>query len=269
MLGAAASGTDRPQPSSPGGALYPRTSLWDEPAGVPAPTALTAPPDKAGSTGRCAGCDGSAPQARPPLPLPKVAAAVRTADWNCRYGAGGLPPPSRVCLRERKPAHLWNPSLAPRSLSHLSPGSAGSAALARSLSLPAPLRLQCRQCSLGSPLRAPACLGRPSAILRLHRPSLLGCPVSVCAGSPATAGLTGGSSKTSPGCEQRGESQLRGPQQGTGQKQSPRACRLSPGRDRRTWAAALHRHPSPICPPARKPCWPTPEPADTVGTGPL
>ena len=25
------------------------------------------------------------------------------------------PPPSRVCLRERKPAHLWNPSLSPRS----------------------------------------------------------------------------------------------------------------------------------------------------------
>lgn len=30
------------------------------------------------------GCDGSA-LAGPPLPLPKVAAAVRTVDWNCRY----------------------------------------------------------------------------------------------------------------------------------------------------------------------------------------
>lgn len=36
-------------------------------------------------------------------------------------GLARCPPPSRVCLRERKPAHLWNPSLSPRSASPTCP----------------------------------------------------------------------------------------------------------------------------------------------------
>lgn len=90
-------------------------------------------------TGHSVGWDFSALDEPPPLPLPKVAAAVRTADWNCRYGAGPLPT-SLPCLSAREEASppLESFTLSSFCLSHLSPGSMGSAA-SLSLSLPRPL----------------------------------------------------------------------------------------------------------------------------------
>lgn len=55
-----------------------------------------------------------------PSPSPKwLQLSRRRLEVQVRPGP--LPPPSRVCLLERKPAHLWNPSLAPRSASPTCP----------------------------------------------------------------------------------------------------------------------------------------------------
>lgn len=102
-----------------------------------------------------------------PLPLPKVAAAVRTADWNCRYGAGPLPA-SLPCLSEGEEA---GPPLESFTLSSFAsptcpPGARGQPpSLWRALPL-APLRLQCRQCSLRSPAsrKAPSVAGAPGRV---------------------------------------------------------------------------------------------------------
>lgn len=189
----------------------------------------------------------------PPLPLPKVAAAVRTADWNCRY-AGRLPPP--VCLRGRKPAHLWNPSLAPRSLSTCPPGARGQPPSLRSL-FPGPLRLQC------GPVRsAPARSSRlswgpgPSCSPSSAPPRcLISVPSSPAAGNPRGSGRRPG--PETQGLEEAGGGDPAGREAG----RATDGCRgLGPFprllQGLRSRAALRHqpRRPTPPVRPAPEPC---------------
>lgn len=50
-----------------------------------------------------------------PSPSPKWLQLSGPQIGTAGTALARCPPPSRVCLRERKPAHLWNPSLSPRS----------------------------------------------------------------------------------------------------------------------------------------------------------
>lgn len=176
--------------------------------GSPAPQAA---PDTGGHRLMCRLGFFRSRRAPPPLPLPKVAAAVRTADWNCRYGAGPLPT-SLPCLSERKEAGppLESFTLSSFRLSHLSPGSAGSAALARALSSPCP-----------SPITMPAVFPQlprhgapphppPSCASSLPH-SMAGGGQATCPRPPAAAEPTQGAGRMSPeswSTGPRGESQV-------------------------------------------------------------
>lgn len=94
-----------------------------------------------------------------PSPSPKWLQLSGPQIGTAGTGLARCPPPSRVCLRERKPAHLWNPSLSPRSASPTCPpGARGQPPCSVSL-FPWPLsdyNAGSVQCSLSSP-----CTKRP------------------------------------------------------------------------------------------------------------
>lgn len=101
-----------------------------------------------------------------PLPPPQSGCSCQGRRLQLQVRLAGCPPPSRVCLRGRKPAHLWNPSLSPRSASPPVPWERGVSRPRSGALFPAPLRLQCRQCSLGSPCtKLPPVSERHSAFL--------------------------------------------------------------------------------------------------------
>lgn len=141
-------------PHAPSGGTH-RPVGWAAPPRTPQPLPRTASPGFFRSGGA------------PPLPLPKAAAAVRTTDWNCRYGAGRLPT-SLPCLSAREEAGppLESFTLSSFCLSHLSPGSWGSAARAPSLSSATPLRLQWGSVQSPLPHQTPPA-GHHWAVLRL------------------------------------------------------------------------------------------------------
>lgn len=164
-----------------------------------------------------------------PLPLPKVAAAVRTADWNCRYGLARCHLPPGLSAREEAgpPLESFTRSSFPL---HLSPGSTGSAALAPARSFPLPLSDYNAGSVRSAPLHeAPACLGAPL-------PSCASIPpgssevsnLCQCPSSPAAAQPTEVPADESWLLHQRGESQVlpqrpkpvEGPQHRAGQKQT-------------------------------------------------
>lgn len=183
--------TPRAAPADPSRAQTPRAALSRERGGghgriraAPRPRQLRTPAATADVSA------GIFPLSKSPLPLPfplpKVAAAVRTADWNCRYGAGPLPA-SLPCLSEGEEA---GPPLESFTLSSFAsptcpPGVRGQPpSLWRALPL-APLRLQCRQCSLHSPPYREA-------------PSVVGGGPASCPRPPAAAGPSQGTHTRSP-----------------------------------------------------------------------
>lgn len=177
--------------------------------------------------------------AAPPPPQSGCSCQDRRLELQVR--AGPLPPPPvSVCERGSRPTSgILHSLLVPSPT--CPPGAWGQPpSLARSPSL-APLRLQCRQCSLSSLHAAPACLRAtwPSCV------SASPAPLSVQSLSECTAGggsrsprahllqlnpqkgpagriLVVSKEEKARSCP-TGQSQLRGPQQGTGQKQSPMA----------------------------------------------
>lgn len=135
----------------------------------------------------CAGWDFSALSMSPcPSPSPKWLQLSGPQIGTAGMGLARCPPPSRVCLRERKPAHLWNPSLSPRSLLPPVPGERGVSRC--SVSLPSPSRITMRVVfsTLSALPAPPAQTNGPAACLRalglpvpLQPPPLLGSLISV------------------------------------------------------------------------------------------
>jgi hypothetical protein len=115
-----------------------------------------------------------------PSPSPKWLQLSGPQIGTAGTGLARCPPPSRVCLQERKPAHLWNPSLSPRSASPTCPpGAWGQPPCSVSL-FPGPSPITMRAVFSVAQLprhQTPSCLRTHG--LPVPPPPLLGCLISV------------------------------------------------------------------------------------------
>lgn len=127
-----------------------------------------------------------------PSPSPKWLQLSGPQIGTAGMGLARCPPPSRVCLQERKPAHLWNPSLSPRSASPTCPPGAWGQP-PRSVSLfpgPSPITMRVVFTVAQLPLH------QPPSCLRAHGLPVLPPPphgvsyLSKCSGLASWPGLT-------------------------------------------------------------------------------
>lgn len=176
------------------GHLAPRKSLWDEvgrSTSIP-PSYPISFPHSPYCTGHSVGWDFSALNEPLPSPSPKWLQLSGPQIGTAGMGLARCPPPSRVCLQERKPAHLWNPSLSPRSASPTCPPGAWGQP-PRSVSLfpgPSPITMRVVFTVAQLPLH------QPPSCLRAHGLPVLPPPphgvsyLSKCSGLASWPGLT-------------------------------------------------------------------------------
>lgn len=127
-----------------------------------------------------------------PSPSPKWLQLSGPQIGTAGTALARCPPPSRVCLRERKPAHLWNPSLSPRSPLPPVPWERGVSRPHSGALFPLPRS----DYNAGSvPSRSPS---------SRKAPSVVGGGPAACPRPPAAAGPPQGTHTRSPGRQPRG-----------------------------------------------------------------
>lgn len=180
-------------PCAPGGLLCPQDKPLGEACGGPPPQPPA--PDCTGHRRQLADVSaGIFPPSMSPLPSPSPKWLQLSGPQIGTAGTvlAGCPPPSRVCLRERKPAHLWNPSLSPRSASPTCPPGARGQPPRSSLPFPCPSPITMQAVFPAPPARRSRLSRAPSAFLRLSLLLLPGLQsLSPCPGQD----------RTRPGCE--------------------------------------------------------------------